>query len=229
MKSALIINGNDPKFLLDATLYGADAVIFDLDEAVPGTDKDAARVLLQEAFQFFDYSSIQIIVRPNLPGFADFEPDLVTVGKSQPAAFIVPAATPDFVQLADAILKEVEKENGFDKGSIGLIPSVDTVLGLEKIGETIAASPRVQAVVFNADRYLEDLGVTTQGGAGSLLYARGKIAVACRIAGVPAIDTAFAGEADALEADVKEAKASGFAGKVAANGNQVAVINAVFA
>ena len=39
MKSILLINGNDPKALLNSTLYGADAVAYDLHEAVSADDK----------------------------------------------------------------------------------------------------------------------------------------------------------------------------------------------
>ena len=55
MKSILLINGNDPKALLNSTLYGADAVAYDLHEAVGTADKDAARLLLQEALAFFRF------------------------------------------------------------------------------------------------------------------------------------------------------------------------------
>ena len=52
MKSILLINGNDPKALLNSTLYGADAVAYDLHEAVGTADKDAARCCCRKPWPF---------------------------------------------------------------------------------------------------------------------------------------------------------------------------------
>jgi citrate lyase subunit beta/citryl-CoA lyase len=228
MKSLMIVNANNPKILLDAVLYGADGVLFDLADSVPETEKDAARLLLAEALRFLDYSAVEAVVRPNCPCQKDFELDLLTVAPSKPADFIVPMAKPEHVARAAEILDNVEAENNLPAGGIRLIPSIDSAAGVESVAAVIAASPRVRAVMFNAKKFLADLGAEA-GGAEQLVYARSKIAVACHVAGVESIDTPYAGKADGLAADAGAAKALGFTGKVAADGKQVKTINTVFA
>lgn len=91
MKSILLINGNDPKALLNSTLYGADAVAYDLHEAVGEADKDAARLLLQEALPFFDFGDSGVFVRVNPLSEGGVE-DIAVAGKGKPQAFILPQA-----------------------------------------------------------------------------------------------------------------------------------------
>ncbi|MDR1070875.1 MAG: citryl-CoA lyase [Gracilibacteraceae bacterium] len=228
MKSLMIANANNPKILLDAVLYGADGIMFDLAESVPDTEKDAARLLLAEALAFLDYSAVEVVVRPNCPCQKDFELDILTVAPSKPCDFVVPMAKPEFVTQAAALLDRAEAENDLPAGGIRLIPSIDSAAGVENVAAVIAASPRVRAVMFNAKEFLADLGAAA-GGAEQLVYARSKIAVACHVAGIDSLDTPYAGKPDGLAADAGAAKALGFTGKVASDGKQVKTINSVFA
>jgi citrate lyase subunit beta/citryl-CoA lyase len=224
----MIVNANNPKILLDAVLYGAEGVLFDLAESVPDTEKDAARLLLAEALRFLDYSAVKTVVRPNCPCRKDFELDIRAVAPSKPNYFIVPAAEVEFVARAAELLDKTEAGNGLPAGGILLIPSLDSAAGVENISAIIAASPRVRAVMFNAAKFLADLGAAA-GGAEQLVYARSKIAVACHVAGIASLDTPYAGKPDGLAADAGAAKALGFTGKIAADGKQVKTINAAFA
>ena len=51
--------------LRDAPLYGADSIMFDLEDAVSLKEKDSARVLVHSALKTFDYGNIEIVVRIN--------------------------------------------------------------------------------------------------------------------------------------------------------------------
>jgi citrate lyase subunit beta/citryl-CoA lyase len=224
----MIVNANNPKILLDAVLYGADGILFDLAEVVPDTEKDAARLLLAEALGFLDYSAVEVVVRPNCPCREDFELDILAVGPGRPCDFIVPMANPEFVVKAAGLLDKVEAEHKLPAGGIRLIPSIDSAAGVENVAAIIAASPRVRAVMFNAGKFLADLGAEA-GGAEQLVYARSKIAACAHVAGIDSLDTPYSGKPDGLAADAKTAKSLGFTGKVAADGKQVKAINAAFA
>ena len=230
MKSVLTINGNDPKALLNSTLYGADAMMYDLYEAVGDDNKDAARILMQEALSFFDFGDACVFVRVNRLCCCGLD-DIAVVGKGKPCAFVIPRASVENIAKAEAAIAAVEAENGFDAGSIKIIPSIETVAGVENVAAIAAASPRVSAVIFNGCGFLKDLGVACACDSDQFLYARSKISMACHMAGVPALDTPFPDlkNTEGLKADAAKAKALGFAGKVAAGGGQVPAINAVFA
>lgn len=230
MKSVLIINGNDPKALLNSTLYGADALAYDLHDAVDAANKDAARLLLQEALAFFEFGQAKVFVRINPMATCGAE-DIAVAGKGRPQAFILPQADPDSARKADTAIAGLEAESGFAPGSIKLIPVAETALAVENTAALLASSPRIIAAVFNAKGFLKDMGVPDIGESEQVLYARSKMAVACRVSGIPAIDGAFlnAKDADGLRADAARARALGFSGKTAVSGNQVPVINEIFA
>lgn len=230
MKSMLIIDGNAPKALLDSTLYGADAILYDLYDSVAESEKDAARILMQEALSFFDFGESGVFVRVNPMTSCGVE-DIAVTGKGKPHAFVIPAADKDTMAQAEKAVAAVEAENGFEAGSIKLVPTLETVAGVEKAGELLASSPRICAALFNAGGFLRDLGVDACADSDQLVYARSKVALACRAAGVPALDTPYLNlkDSEGLKADAAKAKSLGFCGKVAAGGGQVPIINALFA
>ncbi|MDY3810263.1 citrate lyase subunit beta [Desulfovibrio sp. PG-178-WT-4] len=230
MKSILLINGNDPKALLNSTLYGADAVAYDLHEAVSADDKDAARLLLQEALAFFDFGDSGVFVRVNPMDEGGGE-DIAVAGKGKPQAFILPRADAQSLPQADAAIAALEAANGFAAGSVKLIPTVESVAALENISALLSSCPRIMAVIFNAGNFLKDLGVAETGDAGQILYARSKVALACRAVGIPAIDRPWndVKNRDGFEADARNGRAVGFSGKLAVSGGQVPPINEIFA
>lgn len=229
MKSVLGISGNDPKAQLDATLYGADVILYDLHETVSDDNKDAARILTQKALSFYDFGLIDIVVRTN-PMHCCGAEDIAVCGKSKPHAFVIPKASVDSIASANVVVTAVESENGFEPGSIRLIPAVGSALGVEKIDELIASCPRISAVLFDAAAFLMDLGVADAGDCDQLVYARSKIVLACRSAGIPAIDRPFPDLKDAtgLKADALKARSLGFTAKMAHGGGQVSLINTLF-
>lgn len=230
MKSVLIIDGNAPKALLDSTLYGADAIMYDLYDSVAESEKDAARILMQEALSFFDFGTSGVFVRVN-PMAACGAEDIAVTGKGKPHAFVIPVADKDTLVKAEKAVATVEAENGFEAGSIKLVPTLETVASVENAGELLTSSPRICAALFNAGGFLRDLGVDASADSDQLVYARSKVALACRAAGIPALDTPYLNlkDPEGLKADAAKAKSLGFCGKVAAGGGQVPVINALFA
>lgn len=64
-RTMMFVPGANPAMLRDAVLYGADAIMFDLEDAVSLKEKDAARFLVYSALKTFDYSGIETVVRIN--------------------------------------------------------------------------------------------------------------------------------------------------------------------
>lgn len=229
MKSVLVISGNDPKAQLDATLYGADVILYDLHETVTDDNNDAARILIQEALSFYDFGLTEVVVRTNPMRCCGAE-DIAVCGKGKPHAFVIPDASVDGIASASAAVAAVESENGFESSSIKLIPAVGSVDCIEKTGELIASCPRISAILFDAAGFLKDLGVEDTGDCEQLVYARSKIALACHASGIPAIDRPFLNLKDptGLKADASKARSLGFTAKVANGGGQVSLINTLF-
>ena len=45
-RSMMFVPGNNPGMIRDARIYGADSIMFDLEDSVAYTEKDAARFLV---------------------------------------------------------------------------------------------------------------------------------------------------------------------------------------
>lgn len=230
LKSILCINGNDPKALLNSTLYGADALVLDLDEAVGDADRDQARILVQEALQFLDFSGHTVTVRVNRMCGQGGE-DIAVVCKGKPDAIIIPRARAASVEKADAAIAAAEKEYGLGAGSIKLWLTIETVDGLEAVSDLVKQCPRVAGVIFNATNFLKDLGQAESGDPAQLAYARSRVAIAARAAGIPAYDRPYydVKNRDGFVADAKLGLSFGYVGKLAVSGGQVPQINELFA
>ena len=76
-RNMLFLPGNNPNMLINANCLGADAVIFDLEDAVSPTEKDAARLLVRNTMRYMDFSGCETIVRINSVdlGATEFDTD----------------------------------------------------------------------------------------------------------------------------------------------------------
>ena len=64
-RSMLFLPGNNPNMLINGSCLGADAVIFDLEDAVSPAEKDAARILVRNTMRYMDFRGCECIVRVN--------------------------------------------------------------------------------------------------------------------------------------------------------------------
>jgi citrate lyase subunit beta/citryl-CoA lyase len=114
---------------------------------------------------------------------------------------------------------------------IDLIPIIETARGLSQIDQILAISTRVKRVAFGAGDFTLDVNMTWTREEAELAYARGKIVVASRTAGMePPLDTVWVDLADqqGLEASARIALGLGFQGKMCIHPNQIPVVNRVF-
>lgn len=223
--------GNNPGMLQDAAVLGADAVILDLEDSVSLREKDSALILVREALKALDYSRVEVVVRVN-PLDTKFGPlDLEVMARVKPDAILIPKADEEEIKLAAELLSRIEAEAGSPVEEIKLLALIETARGLENIQNIIRASERVNGVLLGGEDLTADLGVTRTKEGEEILYARSKVAVACRALKVDAIDTPFTDTSDAegLAKDTAKAKSLGLSGKAAINPRQLDVIHAVFA
>lgn len=61
----MFVPGNNPGMIRDAHIYGADSIMFDLEDSVAYTEKDAARFLVYNALKTLNFGSKEIVVRIN--------------------------------------------------------------------------------------------------------------------------------------------------------------------
>jgi citrate lyase subunit beta/citryl-CoA lyase len=227
----LFMPGNNPGMLLSAGILGADSVILDLEDAVSLTEKDSARILVREAIKNVDYTNVEVVVRVN-PMDSEFgEEDVNVITRVKPDALLVPKADEEAIRIVDEMVAKIEVEEGFETGSIKIIPLIETAFGLETVYNVIKASKRVTAILLGGEDLTADLGVKRTKEGEEIFYARNKVATVCKALKIDSIDTPFTDTNDyeGLAKDTAKAKSLGLTGKAAINPRQIDTIHSVFA
>ena len=111
-RSMLFVPGNTPKMMTSCGFFGADAVIFDLEDAVSPTEKDAARDLVRYAIGNLHLCGSEVIVRVNSIETPMFLADLAAVVPQKPDLIMLPkTCTAEDIQMLAQTLDRLEAEN----------------------------------------------------------------------------------------------------------------------
>ena len=230
-RSMLFLPGNNPNMLINGNCLGADAVIFDLEDAVSPAEKDAARILVRNTIRYMDFGKCELIVRINSIDTAFWKQDLDEILPQKPNLILLPktGSAADVLE-ADAYISEVEEKMGIQKNTVGLMPLIETAQGVENAYHIASASKRVKALFLGAEDLTADLQCKRTKESREIEYARTRLIVAARAAGVDVYDTPFTDVNDdaGIIEDAELAKALGFNGKAAISPRHVEVINSVF-
>ena len=230
IRSLLFLPGNAPNMLIHGGDLGADAVIFDLEDAVSPEEKDAARILVRNTLASLPLSC-QTVVRINGLDSGLWAGDLAEIVPRRPNALMLPktAGAADIRQLEQAVAA-LEAEHHIPAGTVGIIPLLETAAGIENAYAIAAASPRVLGLFLGGEDLTADLPCPRTKGGKEIDYARQRVVCAARAAGVEAFDTPFTDVQDSqgLLDDAKYARALGFSGKAAISPRHVQGINQVF-
>ena len=230
-RSMLFLPGNNPNMLINGNCLGADSVIFDLEDAVSPAEKDAARILVRNTMRYMDFRGCEIIVRINSIDTPYWKKDIDAILPYQPGLILLPkTGSAADVLAADAYMTEVEEKLGLEKNTVGLMPLIETALGVENSFAIASATKRVKALFLGAEDLTADLQCVRTKEGREIEYARTRLVVAARAAGVAVYDTPFTdvNDDEGIVKDATYAKALGFNGKASISPRHVEVINSVF-
>ena len=230
-RSMLFLPGNNPNMLINGNCLGADAVIFDLEDAVSPAEKDAARILVRNTMRYMDFGGCEIIVRINSVDTPYWKQDIQTILPYRPTMILLPkAATTQDVLEADAFISETEAVLGLENGSVALMPLIETALGVENAFAIASCSKRVKALFLGAEDLTADLQCKRTKEGREIEYARTRLVTAARAAGLDVYDTPFTdvNDDEGILVDATLAKALGFSGKASISPRHVETINTVF-
>ncbi|MBL7006062.1 MAG: CoA ester lyase [Spirochaetia bacterium] len=237
MRSWLYCPADSPKKIINAGIYGADGIVFDLEDSVASEAKDQARILLGELLKTYDFGDAHLAVRINSMN-ADEEhwrEDLSVCAEAysreKPLMIRLPKVeSPDDIRLICEELCTVEKCCGIVSGSIRLQCILETPLGVENAFLIARASKRIQAISFGAEDYCTIMGIKRYGEAFVLDYPRSRISAAAAAFGIEAYDTVWGAYKDieGLRADAQRGRDLGFCGKSVIHPDQVQVVNEVY-
>lgn len=216
-RTYLFVPGNRPERFEKARSAGADAVIFDLEDAVPPAQKRAAR---DAVHQHLD-AQRPAIVRVNAPGSSCFDEDLRQLAAHPGVAAIMLPKT----ETAD----EIDRVLVFAHATLRVIPLVETAQGFANVS-VLCRAPRVTRVAFGTLDFQIDLGL--DGDDDALLTFRSQIVLASRLAAIsPPIDgvSPTLDDAELILGDTRRAKRLGFGAKLCIHPRQIEPVHRGFA
>ena len=230
-RSMLFLPGNNPNMLINGNCLGADAVIFDLEDAVSPDEKDAARILVRNTMRYMDFRGCEIIVRINSIDTPYWQKDIDAILPYAPGLILLPkTGSAADVLAADAYISQAEEKLGLEAGAVGLMPLIETAMGVENAFAIASATKRVKALFLGAEDLTADLQCKRTKEGREIEYSRTRLVMAARAAGVEVYDTPFTdvNDDEGIETDAALAKSLGFSGKASISPRHVDVINRVF-
>lgn len=231
-RSMLILPANVPRFVEKAYRRGADAVVLDLEDSVPPTEKQQTRTVLKEAVGAVGKGGADVLVRVNN------EPELLgadldaAVMPGLHALFVPKVETPkDVLSLEDRITA-LEKARGISLGTIKTSLHIESPRGLLNIREIVAAGTRTESMSLGVDDYCLHLGVEPTEEASELLFPLTVLVTACKAGGISPLGImgTVAGFRDpaGFERAAQRGRGLGCAGAFCIHPDQVPILNRVF-
>jgi citrate lyase subunit beta/citryl-CoA lyase len=232
-RSLIFVPGNNRRFVDKAKALQADIICFDLEDSVPSNEKDLARKIIAEALTWRTQYKSSFYLRINSLDSDLWLLDLKELIRNGIDGVVVPKVN-DQVQIKniDSQLSEIEDTNKMLRKSIKLIPSIESARGVVNAYSIATSSHRVNAVVFGVFDFLYDMGLdyTENDDMDKYMYARAKVPVDARAAGVESIDGIWqkVDDTEGLIRDAIIAKRLGYSGKSVIHPAQIDPVHKVF-
>ncbi len=212
-RSYLFVPGNRPERFGRACASGADAVIVDLEDAVPAADKAQARATVAAWLA----PDRPVLIRINGATTPWFQDDLALCARPGVAGIVLSKAesVTEIAQVARC-------------GAAAIYPLIESAQGFLN-SLLLARAPGVRRLLFGTIDFKLDLGI--DGDREELLYFRSQLVLVSRSAGIAApvdgVSTAIDDPAQ-LVADTRHARKIGFGGKLCIHPAQIKPVHDCF-
>ena len=237
MRSLLFVPAHDERKLAKGLNSGADALIIDLEDAVPEAEKPRARSMCA-AFVRENRSRMKLFVRINALSTPHAAADLEAVVASAPHGLMLPKCEggEDVAALSKQV-GDLEARHGVASGSIRILPiATETAAGLLAMQSYAkAAGPRLCGLMWGGEDLAADIGAVSNKGPDGRYTAPYELArtltlLAATAAQVPAVDAVYTDfrNPEGLKAEAGDAARDGFSAKAAIHPDQIGPIHQVF-
>lgn len=230
-RTMMFLPASNPGMVKEAYIYGADSIMFDLEDAVAVTEKDSARFLVYNALRTIDYGNTELVVRVNGLDTPFGRDDIEAVVRAGVHVVRLPKTErKEDIHAVEAVIEEVERKCGREVGSTKMMAAIESPIGIINAYEIATASKRLIAVALGAEDYVTNMKTKRYPDGMELLGARSQIIIAARAAGIYAIDTVYT-EVDNEEGfrrEVELIKQLGFDGKSVINPRQIKPVHEIY-
>lgn len=229
-RTMMFVPGANAAMLRDAPLFGADSVMFDLEDSVSLKEKDTSRALVHFALKTFDYSSVETVVRVNgLDSCGALDIEAVVLAGVNVIRLPKTETAQDIVDV-EAVIERVERENGIEVGRTRMMAAIESAEGALNAREIAKASKRLIGIALGAEDYVTNMKTRRYPDGQELFFARSMILHAARAAGIAAIDTVYSdvNNTEGFQNEVRMIKQLGFDGKSVINPRQIPLVNEIY-
>lgn len=231
-RTSLYVSASSPANLIQAGFYEEDCIVYDMEDSVPHSEKDAARFLIYNAVRYHRPPDKYVVIRINGIYSEYIEEDLEAAVRARPDAIRIPKVeSGKEVQDISKRIAEIEKKAGIEQGATKIWCNIESYMGVLNAREIALSSPQVEAMALGAEDYTAGIGALRTKNGMEIFYARNAVLLACREAGIDALDAVFSdiGDLEGLKEDASLSRNLGFDGKTVIHPGQVDVVNACFA
>ncbi len=231
-RTMMFIPASNPGMLRDANIYGADSIMFDLEDSISLKEKDTSRFLLYNAIKTFDYGDTETVVRINSLNMGGVD-DIFALVKAGIDVIRLPK-TEDANDVLDTeeVIEKAERKCGREIGSTRMMAAIEGPKGVLNAYSIAVASKRLIGIALGSEDYVTAMKTRRYSDRNSeeIFFARSMIVHAARAAGIAAVDTVFAdvNDAETLRKETEFIKQLGFDGKSVINPRQIPIVNSVF-
>lgn len=231
-RTMLFVPGSNAGMIKDAGIYGADSLMFDLEDAVAVSQKDSARLLVYNALKTLDYGNTERVVRIN-PLSSEFgRLDVEAMVRAGVDVIRLPKTeTKEDIEEVEAAIEEVERKIGREVGSTKMMAAVEGAQGVINAYSIATASKRLIGIALGAEDYVTNMKTKRYPDGMELLGARTQIVIAARAAGIYALDTVYSNvdNEEGFRREVELIKQLGFDGKSVINPRQIKPVHEIYA
>ncbi len=231
-RSMLILPANVRKFVEKAYLRGADAVVLDLEDSVPPSEKAGARATIEEAISLAGRGGADVLVRVNTDPQLLPEDLAAAVQPGLHAVFCPKVEEPAQIRDLETRIAALEQQRGMAPGSVKIAAHIESPKGVLNVRDIAFAGSRIESMSLGPDDYCLELGVEPSSNATELFMASSLLAVACKAAGINPMGVlgTVAGfrDSEGFERSAEAAKQIGFTGAYCIHPDQVPILNRVF-
>ncbi|HEP1336850.1 TPA: citrate (pro-3S)-lyase subunit beta [Streptococcus pyogenes] len=229
-RTMMFVPGANAAMLRDAPLFGADSVMFDLEDSVSLKEKDTSRALVHFALKTFDYSSVETVVRVNgLDSCGALDIEAVVLAGVNVIRLPKTETDQDIIDV-EAVIERVERENSIEVGRTRMMAAIESAEGVLNAREIAKASKRLIGIALGAEDYVTNMKTRRYPDGQELFFARSMILHAARAAGIAAIDTVYSdvNNTEGFQNEVRMIKQLGFDGKSVINPRQIPLVNEIY-
>lgn len=232
LRSLIFVPSNSKRFIEKAKALNADIICFDLEDSVPFNEKTTARQAIVDVLaKKAEYRS-NIYIRINSLESGLAFSDLKSIIQEGVDGIVVPKVNDkEEVNQIEHLTSSLEKERGIEKDSIKLMPSIESAKGVVNAHSIAKSVERINALVFGVFDFLYDMHLDyVEDDEVGYQYARAKIPVDARAAGVAALDGIWqkVHDIEGLRNDASIARRLGYSGKTIVHPSHIDPIHKIF-